>query len=397
MPDSPSLPSPGSERPVASRWQGLVLAACGALALHASVFAAWRSEPALPHAELGAVSAEPEAARARVYLREQPALAEPASSQALQPVKSGLRGHVEQAHGSAPRTNVKAQADTKPEAVEADASAMQLADSTMAAAADEAASAKPMPVSDLPPALDEPEDEAEPMLVAAADLEPARPGPALAPRAYPTKVTPSFAFRYAMKRGQIGGKGELRFTRDADHYQAQLRGTVGGLTILSWTSTGGFDSAGIAPERYVDQRLARSPKAANFQRDAGKITYSGSTREFPVAPGAQDRLSWMLQLPAILDADHAKAREGSRIAMAVTGASADAEDYVFRCVGTQTVQTSSGPVQALKWVREPRREGDDNTVEVWLDPARAYLPVQARLSSSPSDTPLELLLEGPAN
>ena len=71
---------------------------------------------------------------------------------------------------------------------------------------------------------------------------------------------------------------------------------------------------------------------------------------------------------------------------------------VIQAKGVDLVfQTGDGPVQALKWIREPRREGDDNTVEVWLDPARAYLPVQARLSSSPSDTPLELLLEGPAN
>jgi hypothetical protein len=212
-----------------------------------------------------------------------------------------------------------------------------------------------------------------------------------ASQTFKTRIPRSFTLRYEMQRGAFSGTGELRWRNEGQHYEAQLQGAIGGLTIMTWTSKGGFDAHGLAPLRYTDQRLTKAPQAANFQRAESKITFSGPSDEFPLVPGAQDRLSWMIQLPAILSADATKAKAGTRLPVYIVGARGDADTWVFQCEGNESVTTPSGRVQAVKWLREPRKPMDTG-VEVWLDPARQYLPVRAQLTSSPSDPPLELRL-----
>ena len=98
----------------------------------------------------------------------------------------------------------------------------------------------------------------------------------------------------------VPGSGDLQWRPDGDHYTLQLNGSAAGLNVLTQVSQGGFDAAGVAPQRFTDQRLRRSPQAANFQREAGKISFSGPSLELPLAPGVQDRLSWMIQLAAVV-------------------------------------------------------------------------------------------------
>jgi hypothetical protein len=208
---------------------------------------------------------------------------------------------------------------------------------------------------------------------------------------YRTRIPKSFSYRYDMRRGAIAGLGELTWRPSGDSYEAQLKGSVGGLAILGWTSTGSFDAHGLSPVRYVDHRIGKSDQAANFQRSEDKITFSGSSHEFKVQAGAQDRLSWMIQLPAILAADPSKAKAGTRLSVYVVGAHGDAEVWVFESSGSEQVTTPAGSFQANKWSRQPRQP-HDTMVEVWLDPAHQYLPVKARLSAPPSDSALELEL-----
>ena len=201
--------------------------------------------------------------------------------------------------------------------------------------------------------------------------------------------------RYEVGRGLLRGTGELVWRPHGDQYALKLDVKLSGLTILSQTSTGGFDAAGIAPLRFTDQRPRRGTTAANFQRDSGKdsgkITYSGSQSEFALKPGAQDRLSWMLQLAAIVAAEPQLATPGAKVVMQVTGARGDAGVWVFRCLGLESVDTRAGALDALTFVREPR-EAYDSTVQVWLDPARQHLPVRATQKTGGSDEGLELRL-----
>ena len=177
----------------------------------------------------------------------------------------------------------------------------------------------------------------------------------------------------------------------SDRYEARLEGSIAGMNLLTQVSSGVLDAHGLAPVRYTDTRSRRGTAAANFQRDKAKITYSGPQVEFPLVPGAQDRVSWMVQIGAILNAQPQLAAPDGRIVMFVSGASGDADVWVFRYVGTENLRTDAGTWRTVKFTREPRK-AYDRSVEVWLAPARQHLPVRARFTANAGGDAFELLL-----
>jgi hypothetical protein len=209
---------------------------------------------------------------------------------------------------------------------------------------------------------------------------------------YATALPPPLLRRYRLERGLLWGTGELRWRPGAGQYEASLTGEVAGINVLDWRSAGALDGAGIAPERYLVRRRGREAQAANFQREAGKITYSGPGSEFPLPAGAQDRLSVLLQIPAIVAADPQRFTAGARIQLFVTGARGDADAWTFSVEGEEPVDGPAGEVRALKLSRQPRKKYDTR-VEIWLDPALHHLPVRARLSAAGGGDALELVLE----
>jgi hypothetical protein len=212
---------------------------------------------------------------------------------------------------------------------------------------------------------------------------------------YATSFAPSQRLSYHLRRGWLSGTGVLTWQHDAPHaagarYELQLDARVAGLSLLSQRSEGGFDAAGLAPQRFTDQRLRGSTRATNFQRERGVIGFSGPSVEYPLIPGVQDRLSWMLQLPAVVDAAPQRAAAGERITLYVIGARGDAAVWVFRFVAAESVTTDAGDVPALKFIREPRQP-HDTQAEVWLDPAQHHLPVRARLGNPPDGDVLDMV------
>ena len=209
---------------------------------------------------------------------------------------------------------------------------------------------------------------------------------------YATRMPPSMTLRYQLTRGALSGSGELHWQLDGARYWLRLDGAVLGVNVLTQISEGAIDAAGVAPLRFTDQRGRRSPQAANFQRDAGKVTFSGPSLELPLVPGAQDRLSWMIQLAAVVDADPLRWLDASQpITLQVVGARGDAAAWVFHSVGTASLQLPEGHVQTLHFRRDPRGPYE-TTVDVWLDPQRHHLPVRALQRSAGEGDAFELRL-----
>ena len=261
-----------------------------------------------------------------------------------------------------------------------------------AAAAQAVAAAPPAPAASAQPIAEpnaEPaaEPTAEPLVAAQATASREGEIPL-----YRTLFPPPLTLHYTLSRGGLSGTGELQWRPAGDRYELRLEGRLAGINVLVQTSQGGFDDAGIAPLRFTDQRMRRDLKAANFQREAGKITFSGPSTEFPLLIGTQDRLSWMIQLAAVAAAEPQRLAPGGKVALYVVGARGDADLWVFRYVAHEAVATGAGNVAAVKFAREPRGL-HDTQVEAWLDPARHHLPVRARLSNSPDGDALELLLQ----
>jgi Protein of unknown function (DUF3108) len=206
---------------------------------------------------------------------------------------------------------------------------------------------------------------------------------------YATRLPPAGTWRYQLTRGIASGDAQLSWQpNEQQHYEMRLEGSVAGITVLDWVSTGAIDSAGIAPDRFVIRRRGKDNQAANFQRDAGKITFSGPTHELPLIAGVQDRLSWMLQLAAVIEAAPQRFAAGSAVVLMVVGARGGADVWTFKVIGADRV----GEVAALKLMREAKKPHDVQ-VDIWLDPARGHIPLRALLAQPEGGSPLELNLQ----
>lgn len=227
---------------------------------------------------------------------------------------------------------------------------------------------------------------------AAADTVPAADGGIALP-AYATRLPPAATLRYALQRGGASGQAELRWRPGEGRYTLTLDSAGSGLARLGSASEGSLDDRGVAPERYTESRSGRDQRAVNFQAGSGRITFSQPPVQHDWLPGAQDRLSWMLQLPAVLEAGPPLRETGSALRIFVVGTRGEAEVWTFDVLGRETLEVPAGAVPGALHLRRSPRRPYDVQVDVWLDPARHHLPVRLRLLLQPAGSGTELSLE----
>ena len=220
-------------------------------------------------------------------------------------------------------------------------------------------------------------------------------GAGQAPPVYPTRVPAPTLLRYNVLLDGRPGQATLRWQHDGSSYRLQLEASGAAGVLVEQSSSGGFDAAGLAPERFVDRRRGRSSRSANFRRDIGRIAFSGPRVDYPAWPGAQDRLSWIVQLGAILaNASDAPLRDGSQAAplrLFVVDARGLGDVWRFDALGTELLDTPMGPTTATRWRRDPPRP-EGLRVEAWLDASRGHWPVRLRMTALRSGQVFELAL-----
>jgi hypothetical protein len=220
-----------------------------------------------------------------------------------------------------------------------------------------------------------------------------------APPVYTTeRPTHSFRVDYRVEHGDEEGVGQLtvELQDEGRQYRARLYGgTGGGRQVLDWVSRGGFDRAGIAPQRMVERQRGIDQRAVNFQRDQGIVSFSISTRAMALHPGAQDRLSVLLQLMAIAEAEPGGLRAGQRLRMQVALPHGQSGDWRFEVVGNERITPAGTPIETVRLVREPTQPYDQR-IEVWLARDAGHLPVGLRFTQVPSrGAPAAFWLYGP--
>lgn len=192
---------------------------------------------------------------------------------------------------------------------------------------------------------------------------------------YATRLPPSRTLHFRVTRGAAEGEGTLRWKLQDHGYEAGLTAQGEGLPHHDWTSTGATHEAGVAPTRMETRRKGRASSAANFDDALGRVTFSGPRHEQPLARGGQDRLSWVVQLAAIVHAQPERFASGQRIVLQVVGPRGDAALWNFDVVGHVPVAIDHGHrIDALLL----RRDGDrlyDLDVRIWLDPTDHHLPL----------------------
>jgi hypothetical protein len=202
--------------------------------------------------------------------------------------------------------------------------------------------------------------------------------PSLPPAPALLATAPALQWQYRLRQGEELGEARLRWAPAATAYQAQLERRVGERALPAWHSSGLIETGGLAPERFVQAAPGRAGQATNFRREQGLISFSAGSELVPLPPGAQDRLSWMLQLAALLQARPALREPGALIELPVASLRGAPMLWRFEVLGPEDLALPVGPVHAALRLRHLPAAPYEPRIDVWLDPARHHLPVKLR-------------------
>jgi hypothetical protein len=198
-------------------------------------------------------------------------------------------------------------------------------------------------------------------------------------------VAPSTLLHYKIKAQTRGitleAQSRLHWRHDGEQYEAKLELSGAFFPTRTQQSTGRITAQGLAPLRFSDK--ARREEAAHFQREEGKVSFSSNRPDATLGEGAQDRLSVMLQLGAMIAGQPRNFGPGTTISIQ-TASVRDAEVWQFTIEGEEALQLPGGELNTLKLIRNPRKEFDQK-IELWLAPGMAYVPVRLRLTQPNGD------------
>ncbi|MFZ4480168.1 MAG: DUF3108 domain-containing protein [Rhodoferax sp.] len=198
--------------------------------------------------------------------------------------------------------------------------------------------------------------------------------------AYAVPGSVTLKYRVTSNKFPFSLNAELAWRRMGESYDARLSAGAFGIGRVQ-TSRGQITDEGLMPLRFSDKY--RSEVAAHFVREQGKIIFSVNTPEAPLLAGAQDRLSIVVQLAAMIAGDPGRFPAASTIAVQIVGPR-DADTWLFTVEEDELLTLPGGQQATRKLVRNPRREFDQK-VELWLAPALGYLPARIRITESNGD------------
>ncbi|WP_374619029.1 DUF3108 domain-containing protein [Pandoraea sp.] len=203
---------------------------------------------------------------------------------------------------------------------------------------------------------------------------------------------PSVTLTYdAFMNGVRNQTGELAWINEDGHYRLRVAVPIIFFGTFEFISEGGFDVNGIAPSRYVEKRGRRAEYVTDFHRDGTPtLSFSRSGQTVPLAPGAQDRFSVMMQL-----ASYARGNPERYTQLGVTHEftvvdTDSSEVWPVQYVGTETLPTPQGYIETRHFTRLPRKSGDERRVDIWLAPSLDWLPVRVK-QTEPSGNEFELI------
>lgn len=204
--------------------------------------------------------------------------------------------------------------------------------------------------------------------------------PSAAVHAFTVPGSARITYQVETNKFPFSASAELLWQQEGEAYDARLEISAFGQARVQ-TSRGQITSNGLAPVRFSDK--FRSEVAAHFDREKGKVTFSANTPDVPLLAGAQDRLSLLVQLAAMLAGDPGHYPTATTITIQTIGPR-DADTWLFTVGSEETLTLPGGQQATLKLMRNPRQEFDQK-VELWLAPALGYLPARIRITEPNGD------------
>lgn len=207
---------------------------------------------------------------------------------------------------------------------------------------------------------------------ATADLDDAA-APVQMPGRYRVRMPEPVLLRYTLtgqpQASAPAAEAQLDWRRDGERYQLEMDGVLGRLT-----SQGGGGDAGVRPRSAAEDAGGKQLTTA-FGVDTVHFGATGTSIGDSV--GIQDRASVLMQLAGIGLAEPAQMRGVVDIVVAGTSEAVIAH---FEVIGNDTLVTPLGAIETLHLAQQglPGRA----RLDVWLAPARGWLPVQLRVTGA---------------
>lgn len=157
-------------------------------------------------------------------------------------------------------------------------------------------------------------------------------------------------------------------------YEAELQVRAFLVGNRVWRSTGSLTDKGLAPLRYADRW--RGERAAHFETENQKISFSGNMPSANLEVGAQDQVSLLIQMAAAVTAKNYQ--PGSQL-IVQTATARDAVNWTLTFKSIEGVALDGKQLETQRWVCLPRGKYDSQ-IELWLSPAHGGLPLRIKIS-----------------
>ena len=157
-------------------------------------------------------------------------------------------------------------------------------------------------------------------------------------------------------------------------YEAELRVRAFLVGNRVWRSVGQLSEGGLAPKRYSDSW--RGERAAHFETDQQKISFSGNLPSAPLLPGAQDQVSLFIQMAAAVASQNFTT--GAEV-MVQTATARDAVNWTLTYKADEFIEVNGDRLETQRWLCLPRGKFDSQ-IEMWLAKSLAGLPARIKIS-----------------
>lgn len=211
--------------------------------------------------------------------------------------------------------------------------------------------------------------------------KPATREAATSPTTIPAGATWHFVASGQWRGVPVTGAAALAWQHDDTTYEATFTLAAPPLAAREQHSAGTVAAEGLQPRRFAEK--LRSEQATHFDRDTGHIAFSSNRPQAPLQPGAQDRLSLLVQLPALAVAHPERFAPGMAVTLQVAG-TREADEWRFTVDGAEDLALAAGTVPALRLTRIARGLYDPR-LELWLAPGHDYALVRLRLTAPGGD------------
>lgn len=156
--------------------------------------------------------------------------------------------------------------------------------------------------------------------------------------------------------------------------------------LTEYRSHGTVDAYGLAPAEFYEKRYRKDATTTAFNRGSKTISFTDAKEPVALEGGEQDRASVTWQLASVARAvGEARFKPGSEWSF-VVASRRDVEPWTFKVVKREKIQTAMGELDTLLVTREPRGDGKNDGVDIWLAPGQEWYPVKLRYRDDERET-----------